>query len=387
MHNGRIKTLGPAKRETVTRATLKLLCTYSFVNRAVCSRFRPGVGRMRRLRAGFYSAMWRAGAEAIGARFVALPGGRAEIRNGDRRLEVCENRTSIDDPATVARAGDKLVVRDLLAQAGIAVPRQVVVNIGEVDRALGLLKESTLGLVIKPAASTGAGAGVSTSVTDPRQLLTAIAWAHAYGRRILIEEQIPGDCYRVLVMDGEVLDIVIRRPPRVVGDGISTVHQLVRRENNLRRRLGIVRGQVLIRIDADLRNTIASQDFTLASQPRKGEIVVLKRVVNDNGTHENVSANGILGVAIVESARRAAQLVGTRLAGVDIICGDPNVPLAPSGGAVIEVNANPGLYYHYRSSDVGFPVTEEVLKRYFMPSDSLYRVSRRSEPPLVSAYS
>jgi cyanophycin synthetase len=93
--------------------------------------------------------------------------------------------------------------------------------------------------------------------------------------------------------------------------------------------------------------------------------VLLKHVVNDNGTAENVSANGCLCAAIVESARTAAQLVGTRLTGVDIICQDPRIPLESSGGAIIEVNANPGLYYHYHPTELGFPMAEEVLRRYF----------------------
>ena len=168
---------------------------------------------MRALRARFYSAMWRTAAEVVGARLVTLPGDRAEICSGGRRLQVYENRTSIDEPAVVTRAADKFAVRALLAQAGIAVPQQVVVSIGEVDQALQMLKKSALPLVVKPAANTGAGAGVSTCVRTSHQLLTAIAWARAYGPRILIEEQIPGDCYRVLVMDGEVLDTVLRRPP------------------------------------------------------------------------------------------------------------------------------------------------------------------------------
>jgi cyanophycin synthetase len=309
--------------------------------------------------------MWRAAAEVIGARLITLSGDRVEICSGDRRLQVHENETSLDDPAAVARAADKVAVHALLAQAGIAVPRQIVVNIGEVAQALLMLKESALPLVVKPAADTGGGAGVSTCIRTTYQLLKAFAWARAYGPRILIEEQIPGDCYRILVMDGEVLDTVLRRPPSVTGDGISTVRQLVRRENQLRRQLGTARGQVLIRIDPGLRNTIMGRGLTLDSRPPKGEVVVLKKVVNDNGTLDNVSANGILCEAILESARRAAQLMGTRLAGVDIVCPDANVPLECSGGAVIEVNANPGLYYHYRAAEVAFPITQKVLRRFF----------------------
>jgi cyanophycin synthetase len=373
------------RHPAATQALLRLLCIYSFAKRAVCSRCRPGVGRMRSVRARFYAAMWRAAAEGIGARFVELPRDGAQITKGTRRLLVCENRTSLDDPVAVARAADKLAVHDLLERTGIAVTRQTIVKSSEVAKALYILKTSAVPLVVKPAANTGAGAGVSTCVRTPRQLFAAIAWARAYGSRILIEGQIPGHCYRVLVMDGEVLETVIRHPPSVRGDGMSTVRQLVCRENKLRRRWGTTRGQVLVRIDPDLRNTIATQGLTLDSRPSKGRVVVLKHVVNDNGTAENVSADGSLCAAIVESACTAAQLVGTRLAGVDVICQDPSVPLESSGGAVIEVNANPGLYYHYHPNGVGFRIAEEVLKLYFDGPPMLRTESPRSESPLVSA--
>ena len=314
--------------------------------------------------------MWRTAAEEIGATFSALPGGVGEINYRGRRLTVRENRTSIDDPANVALAADKLAVHDLLSKAGISVPRQILLDIGDVEKALDCFKDSELGLVVKPAANTGAGAGVSTCVKTPRQLLIASAWARAYGGRILIEEQIAGDCYRVLIMDGEVLDTVLRRPPSVTGDGVCSLRQLLRRENKLRRKLGAFRGQVLIRIDPDLRNTIMRQGFSLASRPREGEVVVLKQVINDNGTLENFTANGSLNALILASAQKAAALVGTRLSGVDIICPDPRRCLNSSRGAVIEVNANPGLYYHYRPGDAGFPITEKVLRRYFEIPDS-----------------
>src|SRR5258708_31228661 len=117
-------------------------------------------------------------------------------------------------------------------------------KVSEVGKPLHILKTSALPLVVKPAANTGGGVGVSTCVETPRQLLRAIAWARAYGPRILIEGQIPGNCYRVLVMDGEVLDTVLRRPPSVRGDGISTVRQLICGENRLRPRSGAAHGPV-----------------------------------------------------------------------------------------------------------------------------------------------
>lgn len=349
---------------SVVRVTMNLLCAYCFIKRGLRSKVEPGVRRMRAFREDFYNIMWRSAAEATGARFSALPDGTAEIWRSNQLITVCANKTSLDDRATVSRADDKLLVSCLLAQSGIPVPRHIVIVIGEFEKALQMLRFSRLPLVVKPAANTGAGAGVSTNVTTEHRLRVAVAWARAYGPSILIEEQLEGDCYRVLVMDGEVVDTVVRHPPRVVGDGRSTIRQLVRSENKLRRERTLL-AQGLIRFDPDLHNSLSSRGLRLGSRPTKGQVVVLKRVINDNGARDNVPANGRLCSAILESARKAAEVVGARLAGVDIICRDPRVPLECSRGGVIEVNTNPGLYYHYRAGDSIFPVAEHVLNKFF----------------------
>jgi cyanophycin synthetase len=191
-----------------------------------------------------------------------------------------------------------------------------------------------------------------------------MAWARTFSRHIWLEEQIEGDCYRVLVMDGDVIDTVLRRPPTVVGDGVSTIRRLIHRENEARLKAAADHPQVPIRFDIDLHNTLANQGFSLRSRPAKGEVVGLKRVINDNSTRDNVPANGRLCPAILDAACRAAAIVGTRIAGVDVICTDPTVPLEVSGGAIIEVNATPGFYCHtVKQGASTFHVIERVLSK------------------------
>lgn len=346
-------------------AMLDLRRSYYFILSKLRGRVRPGVKRMRTLGRGFYINMWRTAAEANGARFKALSDGIVEIERCGHRIRVCDNTTSLDKPMTLKLAGDKTTVRSLLAESGIPIPRHVAIEPGQFGRASQMLRSSRVPLVVKPAEYTSGGVGVSTNVTTVPQLRAAVAWASAFGPRILIEEQIEGDCYRVLVMDGEVLDTVVRHPPRIVGDGVSTVRQLLRDENKLRLQAGMERALCLIRLDPDVRNTLSSQGLRLRSRPAKGQIVLLKRVINDNASRENVPANGSLCSAILGSACKAAEIVGTRLAGIDVICSDPNVPLEISGGAIIEVNANPGFYYHYHMTDSGFPIADRVLNRFF----------------------
>jgi glutathione synthase/RimK-type ligase-like ATP-grasp enzyme len=67
--------------------------------------------------------------------------------------------------------------------------------------------------------------------------------------------------------------------------------------------------------------------------------------------------------SIIEDGARAAQAIGVRLAGVDILTADPSVPLADSGGAILEFNTPPNYYNHYHTRDGAFPVAVHVLDR------------------------
>ncbi|MDB5302737.1 MAG: hypothetical protein JWM97_286, partial [Phycisphaerales bacterium] len=59
---------------------------------------------------------------------------------------------------------------------------------------------------------------------------------------------------------------------------------------------------------------------------------------------------------------RAVRALGVRFAGIDLITRDPGVPLAESGGVILEVNGTPNLYYHYKKKDGAFPVAVHLLK-------------------------
>jgi cyanophycin synthetase len=64
----------------------------------------------------------------------------------------------------------------------------------------------------------------------------------------------------------------------------------------------------------------------------------------------------------IEVARRAARALGCRLAGIDLVTGDANRPLAESG-AVLEVEAVPGLWHHYRADGTGaLRITVPILR-------------------------
>lgn len=347
------------------RASLALRSAMFRLQRLSRGRIHAGTRRMWAARRGFYIRIWRAAAAATDLRFTLLSlEGRMRIDGGDRSLHVFVNEVFVDEKAAFRRAGDKLAVHKCLSDAGLPVPRHVPFSVADLAPALAFLADTGGPLVVKPASDTGGGSGVSTNVMTAEQLRSAAAYAATFGGGLIAEEQVAGDCYRVLIMDGKVIDVIRRFPPAVTGDGKLSVKELVRAENSLRCAQGALRSQVEIGIDPDMINTLASQGLALASVPAKGQSVRLKQAISENALFENEQANGKLARSILEMAKDAARLTGTRLTGVDVICRDPARPLSVTGGVILEVNAPPGLYYHYideRSPDVA----AMILERYF----------------------
>jgi cyanophycin synthetase len=70
---------------------------------------------------------------------------------------------------------------------------------------------------------------------------------------------------------------------------------------------------------------------------------------------------------VVDEATRAVAAVGLRLAGVDVVTPDLSEGIADAGGAIVDVNAPPGLHYHYLTADTGpsTHVAARILLRRF----------------------
>ena len=311
----------------------------------------------------FYERVWREAAAELGATCRALGSGIVEIELDGVRTRAIENTCAIDDPATLLVLADKTVTYQMMEEEGLPTPRHVSFSLGDVRPAVAFIETCKGDCVIKPARGTGGGRGVTTGIRTRWQLARAAALAAVYGDEILIEEQVAGDNYRLLYLDGELMDAFVRKGPAVVGDGRSSVAKLVKAVNEDRSRHGAARSQVLLTTDFDMRRTLAKQGLSLGSVPAVGQTVILKTVVNENGGADNSTAMQSLCPSIVADGARAVRALGVRLAGVDIITRDPSAPLTETGGVILEVNAPPNYYYHYQKADGAFPVALHVLRR------------------------
>jgi D-alanine-D-alanine ligase-like ATP-grasp enzyme len=338
-----------------------------FVSSRLRSRRQTSAGLGGSARTRRYIEIWREAAAAVGAEFGTLPGGFCEVGLDGRRVRVWQQLVPLDDPVTLELAGDKPLANRLLSEHGLPVPAFREFDLDEIDPALAFLREQGKPCVVKPARGTGGGKGVTTNVRTPWQLVQAAAYASVYCPRLLIEEHIEGSSYRLLYLDGELLDAVRRRAPVVVGDGTSTVAALIEGEN--RRRTEQAGGVVvdLLALDLDCRATLRRAGLSPRSVPEPGREVRVKTVANSNHEGENESVRHLLGSALVTQGALAARALGVRLAGVDLITEDPTRPLEAGRGVINEVNTTPGLHFHYqvgnraRMVPVAIPILRSLL--------------------------
>ena len=161
----------------------------------------------------------------------------------------------------------------------------------------------------------------------------------------------PGQDFRLLVVGDQLIAAARRDPPQVIGDGASTIMQLVEEINrDPLRGDGHATPLTKIRIDDIALATLAKQNLEVDSVPINGRRVVLRNNANlsTGGTATDVTQD--VHPDLAASAVTAAKMVGLDICGVDIVCEAIYKPLEEQGGGIVEVNAAPGLRMHLNPS-------------------------------------
>ena len=326
-------------------------------------------GLGEQIRHTIYEQIWREAADAANARIERLGPGLFELSRDGVATRVFHQMVDLDDPVTLKVALDKALVHRLLAAAGIAIPNHLEFDVRDPTPALEFLARAGGPCVVKPAAGTGGGSGTTAGLTRPAELMRARLRAAASSERLLIERQVAGAVYRLLFLDGELLDVVRSVPAHLTGNGRSTIESLIAAENERRITAKGVAGLSPQNVNLDMMLALERAGLTLSSVLPAGRTIAIGAVTNNNAVEDNETFRGKLAPQLIAEARSAQDAVGLRLAGLDVITTDPTRPLAETGGVITEVNGTPGLHHHYlvadpdRATRVAIPILERLLSR------------------------
>ncbi len=272
--------------------------------------------------------------------------------------------TSRTSHIAVELASDKEETNRLLANLGLPVPRQRLVQSAE--DAVAAAERVGYPVVVKPF-NANHGRGISIHLSTPEQVSTAFEVAREHSRSVIVESFITGDDHRMLVINGELVAVSRRVPGHVVGDGVHTIEQLVDQVNGDPRR-GIGHEKVLTRLvfDQQAETMLARKGYTKESVPAAGERVFLRSTGNLSTGGTATDVTDLVHPDNAEMAARAVKAIGLDVGGVDFLTTDITESYKDIGGAICEINAAPGFRMHMapsegRPRDVAGPVMDMLF--------------------------
>lgn len=260
-------------------------------------------------------------------------------------------------------ASDKDLTKSLLRSCGVPVPQGQLVH--SLQEAWEAAQDVGLPVAVKPEDGNH-GRGVSLDLDQQKDIEAAFILAEAQGSGgVIIEQFIPGNEHRLLIVGKRVIAAARGETACVVGDGTSSILELVNRQLNTDPRRGAGEDAPLGLIEpdksAEIMLDLERQGFTAHSVPVKDQRVLIQR--NGNVAHD---VTDLMHPSVAAVAALAARVVGLDIAGVDMVLEDISRPMSAQRGAVIEVNASPGLLAHLKpAGGQPRPVGPAVMEHLF----------------------
>ena len=250
---------------------------------------------------------------------------------------------------SVELAGDKEETNKILSAHGLPVPRQILVS-SQTD-AIKAARRLGGPVVLKPW-NGNHGRGITINITEDDDIRAAFAAAQEHSRSVIVETFQPGDDHRLLVVNGELIAATRRTPGHVVGDGRSTISELIDVVNQDPRR-GVGHEKVLTRLELDREANLMMErvGYDADSVPKADEVVFLRSTANLSTGGTATDVTDVIHPDNREMAVRAVRAIGLDVGGVDFISPDITESYRRIGGAICEVNAAPGFRMHVAPSE------------------------------------
>ncbi len=250
---------------------------------------------------------------------------------------------SLPIPASLIRApytwiDDKILLKRVLEREGIPVPRARSVT--TLEEARQALRESGT-VTLKPRSGTR-GRHTTTRVSAMQDLDVAFRAAQQLCRYVSIEENLLGSVCRATVVNGALAGFFEARPPRVTGDGVSSIRELVEAKNRTKP------DRVL---DVELTEEHLSFLQRTGLQPdsiiEKGRTIDLTHRTGRLFGGETRELFGSVHPKLRAYVERAAASLQVPIAGFDLIIEDPEKDPDDQKWGIIEANSLPFIDLHY----------------------------------------
>ncbi|MDQ6786845.1 MAG: cyanophycin synthetase [Acidobacteriota bacterium] len=289
-----------------------------------------------------------------------------QLGYGVHQQRIQATTTAKTNMIAVDIAGNKHAAKKLLGEMGVPVPRGY--NIRDEDELESAVESVGFPVVIKPLDGNH-GKGATVGIKTLEDARAAFQKAKEYSRNVIVEKTLEGVDFRALVVDNCLVAVAERIPAHVVGDGKSTIQELIDKTNADPRR-GYGHENVLTQIDIEEQSEriLKAKNYTLETVLPKNEILHLKTTANISTGGTAIDRTDEVHPENVFLFERIAKIVGLDVAGIDVIAPNISEPLRENGGGIIEINAAPGFRMHLAPSEgIGRNVAEHVVDMLFPP--------------------
>lgn len=292
---------------------------------------------------------------------IVIPRLTAKFTIGDHHWFINNTALPINNGPSGTLSRRKHLAHKIMNDAGIPVPQQLKVE--SLDELINFYREHKGEIVIKPAQNLG-GKGITMLPENEEALPDAYVYAQSKDKykRVLVEEYLHGDNYRILAVANKVVGVVKRLPADVLGDGKHNIQELIDIENIERKG----RGLMAIPVDKETQHKLKGQNMTLESIPENGQQVFVRLNTNlsTGGTTEEVMKD--VHPYYIDLALQTLKALDLEFGGIDLITTDITSKVKCG---INEVNYNPGLRLHYKVdkgevTDVAVPIMEYIRDRY-----------------------
>lgn len=303
--------------------------------------------------------------------FIRLTEGNlVQLGYGAQQRRIWTAETDLTSAIGEGIASDKDLTKTLLKSCGVPVPEGRIVESPE--DAWDAAEDIGLPVVVKPVDGNH-GRGVSLDLRTREDVERAYQLALPEGSEVIVERYVPGNEHRLLVVGSRVVAAARGEAASVKGDGHSTIVELIDRQLNVDPRRGTTEdyplNRILIEEDPAVGLELERQGFVPTSIPAAGQAVLIQR--NGNVAFD---VTHILHPSVVETAALAARVVGLDIAGIDMVVEDISQPLEAQGGAIVEVNAGPGLLMHLKPAEGEPQPVGRAIADHLFPDDMRGRI-------------
>ncbi|MBV8471291.1 MAG: cyanophycin synthetase [Burkholderiaceae bacterium] len=294
-------------------------------------------------------------------------GNLVQLGHGARQRRIWTAETDMTSAIAEGIARDKDLTKSLLKSVGVPVPEGVAVK--DAAEAWEAAQDLGLPVVVKPSDGNH-GRGVTLDLKLKQDVHAAFELAEQHGSEVLVERCIPGNEHRLLVVGGQVVAAARGDEAYITGDGTHTVSQLVDLQINTDPRRGLTEDFPLNRIniaeDAVIALDLQRQGLSADAVPEAGRQVLIQR----NG-NVAVDCTAQVHPEVAHAVSLAARTIGLDIAGVDMVSTDISRPLSETGGAIVEVNAGPGLLMHLKPAEgMPQPVGQAIIDHLFAEDEN-----------------